>query len=338
MSSIQKIFWIGCVSAMATISSGCSSNSNSHTQESKANPTQVSSAPSATATTVPTAGATSLPAAKSVSLIKDEVPEYDGSGRAYMTGGTELKADYSSDRNLPLAVFMPENLIRFERNGRTAWGTSDKSNWISFRKIQTDDSALAGAYKPEIADGAAALLQYKEYQGGYPDGNSRVDVFRIRAKEEIYQAEIRTTPAQREELLPLFIDILREVQYMKKQTPLVAGVFIQEPNVGVGKENRQMLNEVMICLQAIVAHDKKKFMSTMYSPETGDYLSFFINTSTSYRFTEMTYEGIPAEGTQRANFDVSFQYMTDEGYQADQSYTISLLRTKQGEWKVANID
>lgn len=338
MSSIQKIFWIGCISAMTAISSGCSSKSNSHTQESKANPAQVSSAPTATATTVPTPEATSLPAAKTVSLIKDEVSEYDGSGRAYMTGGMELKADYSSDRNLPLAVFMPETMLRFEMNGRTAWGTSDKANWISFRKFETNDSAPAGAKKPEIADSTAALLQYKEYQGGYSDGNSRVDVFRIRAKEQVYQAEIRTTTEQREELLPLFIDILREVQYMKKRTPLVAGVFIQEPNVGGSKENRQMLNEAMNCLQAIVAHDKKKFMSTMYSPETGDYLNFFINNSISYRFTEMTYEGIPAEGTQRANFNVSYKFMTDEGYQADQSYTISLLRNKQGEWKVANID
>ncbi|AIQ69143.1 hypothetical protein [Paenibacillus graminis] len=343
MSHIQKIVWIGCLSAMAAFSAGCSNVTDSNVPEAKASPAQPTTVPAAAPTTTapaasPTTESSPLPAAKSVGLFQGEVPEYDGSGRSYLTTGTELQAKYSADQSLPLAVFMPENMNRFEQNGRTAWGTSDKGNWISFHVSSEGDSAQAGEDKPEIAGSDAALQQYKEYQGGYSDGNSRVDVFKFQAKGQVYQAEIRTTAEQRKELLPLFVDVLREVQYMKKQPALVAGVFVQEPDVGNSKEGRQMLREVMNCLEAIVAHDKQKFLSTMQSPETGEYLMFFVENSTAYRFTELTYEGISAEGTQRASFNVSYKFMTDEGYQADQSYGIYLLRNKQGEWKVANID
>ncbi|KWX70012.1 hypothetical protein [Paenibacillus jilunlii] len=343
MPHIQKIVWIGCLSAIAAFSAGCSNVTDSNVPGAKASPAQSATAlPAAPTTAAPTASPTAesspLPAAKSASLIQGEVPEYDGSGRSYLITGTELQAKYSADQSLPLAVFMPENMRRFEENGRTAWGTSDKENWISFRALNDGDSAKAGGDQPEIAGSDTALQQYKEYQGGYSDGNSRVDVFKIQAKGQVYQAEIRTTAEQRKELLPLFVNVLREVQYMKKQPPLVAGVFVQKPDVGKSKESRQMLKEVMNCLEAIVAHDKEKFLSTMQSPETGDYLLFFIENSTAYRFTELTYEGIAAEGTQRATFNVSYRFMTDEGYQADQSYGIYLLRNKQGEWKVANID
>ncbi|QQZ59964.1 hypothetical protein JI735_25875 [Paenibacillus sonchi] len=343
MPHIQKIVWIGCLSAMAAISAGCSNITDSNVPGAKSSPAQPATVPAAAPTTAapaasPTAESSPLPAAKSVALIQGEVPEYDGSGRSYLVTGTELQAKYSADQSLPLAVFMPENMSRFEQNGRTAWGTSDKENWISFRVSNEDESAQAGKDKPEIAGSDAVLQQYKEYQGGYSDGNSRVDVFKIQAQKQVYQAEIRTTAEQRKELLPLFVNVLREVQYMKKQPPLVAGVFVQEPDVGKSKENRQMLKEVMNCLEAIVAHDKEKFLSTMHSPEIGEYLLFFVENSTVYRFTELTYEGIAAEGTQRATFNVRYQFMTDEGYQADQNYGIYLLRNKQGEWKVANID
>ncbi|KWX88437.1 hypothetical protein AMQ83_06755 [Paenibacillus riograndensis] len=269
MPHIQKIVWIGCLSAMAAISAGCSNVTDSNVPGTKSSPAQPAAASAAAPTTAapaasPTAESSPLPAAKSVALIQGEVPEYDGSGRSYLVTGTELQAKYSADQSLPLAVFRPENMSRFEQNGRTAWGTSDKENWISFRVSSEDDSAQAGKDKPEIAGSDAVLQQYKEYQGGYSDGNSRVDVFKIQAKKQVYQAEIRTTAEQRKELLPLFVNVLREVQYMKKQPPLEAGVFVQEPDVGKSKENRQMLKEVMNCLEAIVAHDKEKFLSTMH--------------------------------------------------------------------------
>lgn len=255
-----------------------------------------------------------------------------------MTGGTELQAKYSADQHQPLAIFMPEQMIRFEQNGRTSWGTADKQNWIAFVPLTAGSSAHTEVNKRDPDGSDAGLLQYKEYQGSYTENAGRVFVFLFAAKEQEYYANIHTTAEQRERLLPLFVDMLREVQYMKKQDPLVAGVFVKEPDVGKSKENKQMLREVMSCLEAIAGHDKQKFMSTMYSPETGEYLGFFLDSRVAYRFSEITYDGIPAEGTQRANFNVVYQYMTDEGYLADGSNTISLLRNKQGEWKVANID
>ncbi|MHA6528960.1 hypothetical protein [Paenibacillus sp. BAC0078] len=340
MLSIQKIVWIGCLSALAVLASGCTSDADSKKGDASdrlATEVVVTSTAAATTDTA-TVEATPRPSAQSVSLFAGGVPEYDGSGRAYLTGGTEQQAKYSADQHQPLAMFMPEQMIRFEQNGRTAWGTADKQNWIVFEPLSEESPANTKLDKTDSDGSKAALLQYKEYQGSYTENDGRVDVFLFKAKGQVYHAQIRTTAEQREKLLPLFVDMLREVQYMKKQPPLVAGVFVQEPDVGKGKENKQMLQEVMNCLEAIASQDKQKFIDTMYSPEAGEYLGFFLDHSITYRFNEITYAGIPAEGTQRANFNVVYQSMTDEGYLADRSNTISLLRNKQGEWKVANID
>ncbi|KWX87287.1 hypothetical protein AMQ83_14005, partial [Paenibacillus riograndensis] len=101
---------------------------------------------------------------------------------------------------------------------------------------------------------------------------------------------------------------------------------------------RQMVQGVLTCVEAIGANGKEKFLGKMHSHEIGEYLLFLVENSKAYRFRELTYEGIAAEGTERATFNVSYQFKTDEGYQADQNYGIYLLRNKQGEWKVANID
>ncbi|WP_019910782.1 hypothetical protein [Paenibacillus sp. HW567] len=338
MLGIQKIVWIGCLSALAVLASGCTNGADSKNTDASARPTAEAVVSSSAVLTPAIVEVTPRPSAQPVSLFAGGVPEYDGSGRAYLTGGTELQANYSADQHQPLALFMPEQMIRFEQNARTAWGTPDKQNWIVFKPVSNENTAEPKVDKTDSDGSKTALLQYKEYQGSYSENDGRVDVFLFTAKGQEYHAQIRTTAEQREKLLPLFVDMLREVQYMKKQPPLVAGVFVQKPDVGKGKENKQMLQEVMNCLEAIATQDKQKFMKTMYSPETGEYLGFYFDNRVAYRFNEITYAGIPAKGTQRADFNVAYQSMTDEGYLADRSNTISLLRNKQGEWKVANID
>ncbi|WP_410511069.1 hypothetical protein PaeBR_13200 [Paenibacillus sp. BR2-3] len=44
------------------------------------------------------------------------------------------------------------------------------------------------------------------------------------------------------------------------------------------------------------------------------------------------------QDSKRVKFNALYERMTPEGFYSEQAFTISLLRNKQGEWKIADID
>ncbi|NQX48870.1 hypothetical protein HQN87_26470 [Paenibacillus tritici] len=318
------------------LSAGCSNaaNQDSAGTEGTAQPSATATV-SAAVTVAPSPTATAAPAVQSVALLP-EVPEYSGSGRGYELDGVNIQADYSADQTLPLGLFLPETMIRFEQDGRTAWGTADKQNYVTFLKL---DPATTAAAEGEFVPGTdQRLLKYKEYAGSRVEGSRRVEAFVFTAKKDTYRAEIHIQGDQQDKLLPLFVSMLGGIEYMAKQPPITPGVFLKAPDVGSSAGNKQALQETLDCIAAWAAKDKEKFAATMYSPQLNEALQFLLDNKRVYRFNELTVVGIPIEGAKRAGFYINYTSMTSEGYITDGTYEISLLPNKQGEWKIANID
>ncbi|WP_341185555.1 hypothetical protein [Paenibacillus sp. FSL H7-0756] len=340
LSKRMSLWGAGCIAVVIAISTGCSnaadqgSSGVEHTDQPSATPA-AATAIAAPATAVPAPSATAAPAVKSKSLIP-EVREYTGSGSGYELDGVNVQADYSADKTLPLGVFLPETMIRFEQEGRTAWGTADKHNYITLIKLSSEKDAMGGKFEPGTDPG---LLKFKEYDGSRVEGDRRVEAFIFTANKDSYRAEIHIQDEQRDKLLPLFTSMLSGMEYMEKQPPIKPGVFFKVPDVGSSPGNKQALQETLDCIAAWAAKDKEKFAATMYSPLLNDNLQpYLLDNKNVYRFNKLTVVGIPVEGTKRAAFFVEFTQMTSEGYITDSNIEISLLLNKQGEWKIASID
>lgn len=349
MSMRKSVFGAGCITVVLTLSSGCvnRADNNASGAAGTALPSAIAIATTAAPSPSPAATpdavvlATEPPAAnKSVALIP-AVPDYTESGRGYEIEGMNVQASFSADQTLPLGLFMPETMVRFEQDGRTAWGTPDKQNYITLIKLDGADAAAGdGEFEP---GNDQQLLKYKEYIGSTveeskEEGSQTAEVFKFTAKDQAYRAEIHIQDEHRTTLLPVFIDMLRDVEYMKNQPPITPGVFLTAPDVGSDPGKKQALQETMDCLEAWAAGDKEKFAATMHSPQLNEALQFFLDHKNVYHFSELTVRGIPMEGAKRAAFIVSYTRMTSEGYIIDGANEISLLKNKQGEWKIANID
>ena len=341
MSMRNRVIGIGCIMIVIGLNTSCSKEAVSDltgtagTSQPAATSASAVPTPSPAATAAtPIVQATVLPAARSVMLIP-EVPDYSGSGSGYEIEGTMVQADFSMDQELPLGLFMPVTMVRFEQGGSTAWGTQNKQNYITLAKLE---AAATEAADRSLDKGSDQLLKYKEYLGSGKDGERIIEAFIFTAKGQEYRAEIHVQPQRRAALLPVFIQMLADVQYMERQEPIVPGVFVTAPDVGDSAGNKQALQETLNCLEAWAARDKEKFAATMHSPGINEALQFFLDNKNVYRFYELTLQGIPVEGTKRASFTVSYLQMSSEGYIIDGSNVISLLKNKQGEWKVANID
>ncbi|WP_379140077.1 hypothetical protein [Paenibacillus sp. sgz500992] len=228
----QKL-WVVCIALSSALFTGCNNDNDKLANvPSDAAQEAVQTGVSSTSEPSPTAAAkdrraivqaTDQPADRSIAVMQADVPEYSGGGRSYIIEGEEVSADFSSHRTLPLGVLMPETMKRFEAGGVTAWGTADEQNFISL---------FAEEAKLSLTNSDAGLLRYKEYMGNCRTGNATVDVFSVEAKGKRYIAEIHTMAEQREHLLPVFVNILKDLQYMEKKTPIVPGVFVQIPDVG----------------------------------------------------------------------------------------------------------
>lgn len=346
MVSKHKSLWgAGWIALALAVSTGCSDEAkqgNSGAGSSAATTAQPSVAATAAAasTTAPVTAATpptatAAPAAKSVKLIP-EVLEYSESGIDFMVNGEKIPTSFSADQTLPLGVFLPETMVRYEQDGRTAWGTADKRNYVTFVKL---DPAKGAAGNEELQPGTDPdLLKYKEYAGSKLEGDQRVEAFIFKAKNDTYRAEIHMLEQQADMLLPLFISMVSNVESFVKPPPIQPGIFFKAPDVGNSPGNKQALRETLACIEAWSARDQEKFAATMITPMLDDALQFLLDEKNSYRFDELTLAGIPIEGTDRAGFYISFTRMTSEGYVTEGTYEISLLRNKQGEWKIANID
>ncbi|MEK4515818.1 hypothetical protein NSS64_11115 [Paenibacillus sp. FSL H8-0122] len=340
MSKRISLWGAGCIAVTIAISTGCSNGADQsssgaeRTDQPSATPAAATATIAALATEVPTPAATAAPAVKSVSLIP-EVREYSGSGRGYELDGVNVQADYSADPALPLGVFLPETMIRFEQDGRTAWGTADKHNYITLIKLSSENGTKGGKFEPGTDPG---LLKFKEYEGSRVEGDRRVEAFIFSAYKDTYRAEIHIQDEQRDALLPLFTSMLSGMEYMEKQPPIKPGVFFKVPDVGSSPGNKQALQETLDCIAAWAAGDKEKFAATMYSPLLNDNLQYLLDHKNVYRFHKLTVVGIPVEGAKRAAFYVEFTQMTSEGYITESNNEISLLLNKQGEWKIASID
>lgn len=340
MSMYKSLLGAGCITMIVALTTACSNNNmnNISGAAGASQPSAVADAtaePAPPATARPVVTATQQPAARSVSLIPI-VPEYSESGRGYEIDGVSVQASYSADQALPLGVFLPETMIRFEHDGRTAWGTPDKLNYITLIK---HDTAANTAGKQGFGPGNdPQLLQYKEYLGRLQDGDTTVETFEFTAMDQIYRAEFHIQQEERAALLPVFVSMLRDVEYMEKKPPITPGVFFSAPDVGNDPGKQQALQETMNCIEAWSAGDKEKFAAAMYSEQLNEGLQFLLDNKNVYHFNELTVRGIPMEGAKRAAFIVNFQRMTSEGFIIDGSYEISLLKNKEGEWKIANID
>jgi hypothetical protein len=86
-------------------------------------------------------------------------------------------------------------------------------------------------------------------------------------------------------------------------------------------------------MTAIVEKDLDAFHSTLYTE--GDYLDFFI-TENKYRFTEIGALSA-ANDIGRRDIGVGLEVLS-EGFVRRSNYTFSMLLSKDGEWKVGNID
>ncbi|MDQ0194255.1 hypothetical protein [Paenibacillus wynnii] len=340
MQNKKVLLSIGCVLIIATLNSGCQGDLSDVSKGSKgeaAIPTgaaivvQATTTPLETSVTTPEVKASDAPKAKSVSLFEEQIPDFDGSGRGYIVDGNELQTEFLVHKILPLGLFMPETMLRFDLNGGTAWGSEDKQNYITIVGA-TDATRL-----PTITGEDPTLSKYKEYLGNYVDGEGTIDVFSFVAKGQSYRALIRTNADQRAYLRPLFMDMIRDIHYLEKRAALVAGVFVKEPEMEDLKEKKQILTEVMRCLEALVSKDKEKFNSTLYYTGEGDRLQYWIDNNNIFRFNELIYEK-QANDSKRVMFYVNYEQMTSEGYYSERTVSIPLLRNKQGEWKVADID
>lgn len=345
MSMCKSALGAGCITMVLALSTGCGNGAeiNSSDAGGMAQPSATTAAVSVTPSPAPATPAviqTEPPVVKSVALIP-AVLDYTESGRGYVIKGEVVQASFSADQTLPLGLFMPETMVRFEQDGRTAWGTPDKQNYITLIKLDGADTAAGdGEFGP---GNDLVLLKYKEYLGSKVEestvkGSQTAEAFKFTAKDQAYRAEIHIQDEQRTTLLPVFIDMLRDVEYMKKQPPITPGVFLTAPDVGSDPGKKQALQETMDCLEAWAAGDKEKFAATMHSPQLNEALQFFLDNKNVYRFYELTLTGIPVEGTKRAGFWVRYTRMTSEGYIVDGGNEISLLKNKQGEWKIASID
>ncbi|WP_238651644.1 hypothetical protein [Paenibacillus piscarius] len=344
MSKHRSLWGAGCIVLALAVSTGCSDEAKQNSPG--AGNTAVTAQPSAAATaaagsTTPavTAAAsptaTTAPAAKSVKLIP-EVLEYSESGIDYVLDGVNIPTAFSADQTLPLGVFLPETMIRFELDGRTAWGTADKQSYLTFVKLGTAEEAAGDGQLEPGTD--PNLLKYKEYAGSKQEGDQHVEAFVFQAKDTAYRAEIHIQEQQMDALLPLFLSMVSNVESFVKPPPIQSGIFFKAPDVGNSPGNKQALRETMACIEAWSARDQEKFAATMINQNLEDALQFLLDEKNSYRFNELTVVGIPIEGTKRAGFYISFTRMTSEGYIREGTYEISLLRNKQGEWKIANID
>ncbi|OMF31127.1 hypothetical protein [Paenibacillus sp. FSL H8-0259] len=348
MSMCKSVLGAGCITMVLALSTGCGNGAeiNSSGAGGMAQPSATTAATAAVSVTPSPAPATPAviqtepPVVKSVALIP-AVLDYTESGRGYVIKGEVVQATFSADQILPLGLFMPETMVRFEQDGRTARGTPDKQNYITLIKLDGADTAAGdGEFGP---GNDLVLLKYKEYLGSKVEestvkGSQTAEAFKFTAKDQAYRAEIHIQDEQRTTLLPVFIDMLRAVEYMKKQPPITPGVFLTAPDVGSDPGKKQALQETMDCLEAWAAGDKEKFDSTLYSPQLNEALQFFLDHKNVYHFSELTVRGIPMEGAKRAAFIVSYTRMTSEGYIVDGANEISLLKNKQGEWKIASID
>lgn len=339
----KRLLGAGCIALALVLSTGCSDEvkqgSPGPPEQTADQPLSAATAAAESATPLVTAAppptATAAPAPKSATLIP-EVRDYSESGIDYVLEGVKIPTAFSADQRLPLGVFLPESMVRFEQDGRTAWGTADKRNYIKFVKLGDDKGAARNEKLEPGTD--PKLLKYKEYTGMKREGDQRVEAFVFQAKGTAYRAEIHMLEAESYKLLPLFLSMLSNVEYLEKQPPITPGVFLKAPEVGKSPGNKQALRETMACIEAWSARDKEKFAATMITPQLDEALQFLLDEKNSYRFNELTVVGIPIEGTKRAGFYISFKRMTSEGYIRDEIYEISLLKNKQGEWKIANID
>lgn len=343
MSKHTSLWGAAWIVLTLTLSTGCSDEARqgaASLPERTAGQPSIAATAAADSTTAPATAAlpptaTASPAARSVKLIP-ELRDYSESGIEYEVDGVYIHTAFSADQNLPLGVFLPESMVRYEQDGRTAWGTADKRNYITFVKL---DPAKGAAGKNELQPGSdPELLKYKEYAGSKREDDQRIEVFIFKAKKDTYRAEIHMLEQQAEALLPLFISMVSNVESFVKPPPIQPGIFFKAPDVGNNPGNKQALRETLACIEAWSARDKEKFATTMITPMLDDALQFLLDEKNSYRFDELTLAGIPIEGTQRAGFYISFTRMTSEGYITDGTYEISLLKNKQGEWKIANID
>ncbi|MBY9082102.1 hypothetical protein KIH86_16165 [Paenibacillus sp. HN-1] len=278
---------------------------------------------SAAPSSVPSA----LPAASKSVFSDGKVPDYNGSGRGYTIDGSDVNAKLLSDSLTPIAVFVPETMAEFQMGKSKAWGTPDHRNYVVFHP---------GGLTVRTEEREPVLLLYKEYKGTVKDGNTSADYFAFSVHGKPYTAEVRLTLAEREALLPLFTQMVGSAQYLEKRQLPEPGVYVARPKLS-GEGQKQMVDAVMDCLKGWAGNDRKLFNSAMYSPETADYFSYLFSPDVKFRFSSLTYEGQPKD-TKRVDFLLEYQAMHDNGYLSEGIYTISLLKNKQGEWKVAQID
>ncbi|MGU3473722.1 hypothetical protein ACLBWT_21560 [Paenibacillus sp. D51F] len=287
------------------------------------------SPPAGAASPRPTAPGPSPDApAASESLFPDGImPDYDGSGRSFMVDGQETQTKLLSDSLTPIAVFVPVALEEFEEGKGKAWGTSDHRNHLLFR---------SGSMALKTSEQDPLWIKYKEYKGTVRDRETSVDYFAFTAHGKPYTAEIRTAIEYRERMLPIFTKMLENAQFLEKKKLPKPGVYVTRPQLS-GKGTEQMTDAVMDFLNGWATGDRKLFSSSLYSPQTAEAFDFLLYADIQYRFDFLSYEGQPAD-TKRIDYAFTYQAIHSNGYLTMGSGLISLLKNKQGEWKVATID
>ncbi len=325
---------------MAMFAAGCGDNQEAPRNhqpalEYGAAPLQQAASPAASppagrASPLPSAQPSSSPEAPaaSESLFPNGIlPDYDGSGRSFIVDGQDVQTKLLSDSLTPIAAFVPITLEEFEEGKQKAWGTSDHRNSLIFRP---------GTMTEKHAEQEPLLIPYKEYAGTVRNKNMSVDYFAFTAHGKPYTAEIRTVAGDRERMHPLFMEMLGNAQYLKKVKLPKPGVYVTRPKLG-GKGTEQMTDAVMDCLNGWSARDRKLFGSAFYSARTAESFDFLFDADVDYRFDSLSYEGQPAD-TKRIDYALAYQAIHSNGYLTKGSSIISLLKNKQGEWKVATID
>jgi hypothetical protein len=105
---------------------------------------------------------------------------------------------------------------------------------------------------------------------------------------------------------------------------------------GADSDEEAVISLVKSTMEAIVNKDKDALRASLEFPDK-NYLDFLIDSSRQYKFTELERIEPYDESSGRKNINIRFEYEED-GTVDESWYTFTSRKSKEGKWKIANID
>ena len=152
-------------------------------------------------------GSDSPDEAAKITLINPE--PYDGTENITLEwGGTSSSALFSKSPLLPFGVFVPEQMETYEYHDGKGWGYDDKrQEFTLFEEFQID-------YADRVNEQNTELESYEEYVGTENAEGILFDYFVFEVRNAKYVARFRYFEEEKETALPMFLEVLRHLQYV----------------------------------------------------------------------------------------------------------------------------